>query len=151
MRLAQPSEDGRDAEGRRRSRPEAEQSQGRPRARRLEHLEPLRYKIANNELEAKFCMPFLMASLIIPPQGRHPRVHRRVRGERAGAADDGAGHERVRPEIEAQGFDKIRSIVEVDLIDGRTLVQASDDRYRGGPDKPFTRASSTRSSRIARN
>ena len=41
--------------------------------------------------------------------------------------------------IEAQGFDKIRSIVEVDLVDGRKLVQPSDDRYRGGPDNPFTR------------
>jgi len=41
--------------------------------------------------------------------------------------------------IEKQGFDKIRSIVEVDLVDGRTLVQPSDDRYRGGPDNPFTR------------
>ena len=43
------------------------------------------------------------------------------------------------PKIEAQGFDKIRSVIEIDLTDGRTLVQASDDRYRGGPDKPFTR------------
>jgi 2-methylcitrate dehydratase PrpD len=33
----------------------------------------------------------------------------------------------------------MRSIVEVDLIDGRTLVQEADDRYRGGPEKPFTR------------
>ena len=38
--------------------------------------------------------------------------------------------------IEAQGFDKIRSIVEVDLVDGRMLVQPSDDRYRGGPGQP---------------
>jgi len=43
-------------------------------------------------------------------------------------------------EIEKQGFDKIRSVVEVDLVDGRKLVQPSDDRYRGGPDNPFTRA-----------
>jgi 2-methylcitrate dehydratase PrpD len=42
-------------------------------------------------------------------------------------------------EIEKRGFDKIRSIVEVDLVDGRTLVQPSDDRYRGGPENPFTR------------
>ena len=41
--------------------------------------------------------------------------------------------------IEAQGFDKIRSVIEIDLTDGRTIVQASDDRYRGGPEKPFTR------------
>ena len=42
-------------------------------------------------------------------------------------------------EIEARGFDKMRSIVEVSLKDGRTLVQPSDERYRGGPERPFTR------------
>ena len=42
------------------------------------------------------------------------------------------------PEIESQGFDKIRSIVEVTLVDGRTIIEPSDDRYRGGPDRPFT-------------
>jgi 2-methylcitrate dehydratase PrpD len=42
--------------------------------------------------------------------------------------------------IEARGFDKMRSIVEVDLVDGRTLTQSSDERYRGSPENPFTRA-----------
>jgi 2-methylcitrate dehydratase PrpD len=101
-------------------------------------LEPLRYKIATNELEAKFCLPFLMAALILrrragvreftdefvksaPVQQMMPRV--------AGVFDS---------KIEAQGFDKIRSVVEIDLVDGRAIVQAADDRYRGGPDKPFT-------------
>jgi len=43
------------------------------------------------------------------------------------------------PEIEARGFEKIRSTVEVDLADGRRLVEHADERYRGGPDRPFTR------------
>ena len=43
------------------------------------------------------------------------------------------------PEIEAKGWEKIRSTVEVDLVDGRTLVEHADERYRGGPDLPFTR------------
>ena len=43
------------------------------------------------------------------------------------------------PEIEARGFDKIRSTIEVDLDDGRRLVEQADERYRGGPDRPFTR------------
>jgi 2-methylcitrate dehydratase PrpD len=43
------------------------------------------------------------------------------------------------PEIEAKGYHVMRSMVEVDLEDGRHLVQPSDDRYRGGPDLPFTR------------
>jgi 2-methylcitrate dehydratase PrpD len=101
-------------------------------------LEPLRYRIATNELEAKFCLPFLMTALILrrkagvreftdefvksaPVQQMMPRV--------SGVFDS---------KIEAQGFDKIRSVVEIDLVDGRAIVQAADDRYRGGPDKPFT-------------
>ena len=43
------------------------------------------------------------------------------------------------PKIEAKGWEKIRSTVEVDLADGRTLVEHADERYRGGPDLPFTR------------
>jgi 2-methylcitrate dehydratase PrpD len=43
------------------------------------------------------------------------------------------------PEIEARGWEKIRSTVEVDIADGRTLVQPADERYRGGPELPFTR------------
>jgi 2-methylcitrate dehydratase PrpD len=103
-------------------------------------LDPLRYKLATNELEAKFCLPFLMASLILrrkagvreftdefvkstPVQQMMPRV--------TNVFDS---------KIEAQGFDKIRSVVEIDLVDGRTIVEQADERYRGGPDKPFTQA-----------
>jgi 2-methylcitrate dehydratase PrpD len=103
-------------------------------------LEPLRYKIATNELEAKFCLPFLMASLIL----RRRAGVREFTDEFVASAPVQQMMPRVTnvfdPKIEAQGFDKIRSIVELDLIDGRTLVQAADERYRGGPDKPFTQA-----------
>jgi len=34
----------------------------------------------------------------------------------------------------------MRSIVDVELVDGRKLSQPSDERYRGGPERPFTRA-----------
>jgi 2-methylcitrate dehydratase PrpD len=43
-------------------------------------------------------------------------------------------------DIEAKGFDKIRSLIQVHLKDGRSFVQPSDDKYRGGPDRPFTMA-----------
>ena len=102
-------------------------------------LEPLRYTIAKNELEAKFSVPFLMSSIILRRHaGMREFTDEFVAGAPAqqmmqrvtGVRDEG---------IEKQGFDKIRSIVEVDLVDGRTLVQPSDDRYRGGPDNPFSR------------
>ena len=102
-------------------------------------LNPLRYKTAKTELEAKFCPPFLLSAIAL----------RRKAGTRE-FTDAFVSSEPVQrmmtkvsmirdPAIEAQGFDKIRSIVEVDLVDGRTLIQKADERYRGGPDRPFTR------------
>jgi len=103
-------------------------------------LDPLRYKIATNELEAKFCLPFLMASLLL----RRKAGVREFTDEFVRSAPVQQTMPRVTnvfdAAIEARGFDKIRSIVEIDLVDGRTIVQAADERYRGGPDKPFTQA-----------
>lgn len=101
-------------------------------------LEPLRYKTARTGLEAKFCVPFLLGVIAL----------RRKAGIRE-FADEFVASEPVQrmmakvttvfdPKIEAQGFDRIRSVVEIDLQDGRTLVQPSDERYRGGPDWPLT-------------
>ena len=103
-------------------------------------LDPLRYKIATNELEAKFCLPFLMASLIL----RRKAGVREFTDEFVKSSPVQQMMPRVTnvfdSTIEAQGFDKIRSVVEVDLVDGRTIVQQADERYRGGPEKPFTQA-----------
>jgi len=103
-------------------------------------LDPLRYKTAKTELEAKFCLPFLLGSIAIRRKaGVREFTDAFVSSEpvqqmmtRVTTSFDAA--------IEAQGFDKIRSVVEVDATDGRRFVQASDDRYRGGPDRPFTKA-----------
>jgi 2-methylcitrate dehydratase PrpD len=103
-------------------------------------LEPLRYKTAKTELEAKFCLPFLLTSIAL----------RRKAGIRE-FTDEFVSSEPVQrmmplvtaifdPKIEAMGFDKMRSVVEVDLKDGQTFVQAASDKYHGGPDWPFTRA-----------
>lgn len=102
-------------------------------------LQPLRYKTAKTELEAKFCIPFLLSSILL----RRAAGVREFTDAFVGSAPVQTMMPRVTtifdPAIEAQGFAKIRSIVEVDLVDGRTLIQPSDDRYRGGPERPFTR------------
>ena len=102
-------------------------------------LNPLRYAVAQSELEAKFCPAFMLSSIALRRKaGIHeftdafvtsPPVQAMMR--RVTTILD--------PEIEARGFEKIRSTVEVDLVDGRRLVQHADERYRGGPDHPFTR------------
>jgi 2-methylcitrate dehydratase PrpD len=103
-------------------------------------LEPLRYKTANNELEAKFSLPFLLGTIAL----RRKAGVREFTDEFVLSEPVQRMMERVTTvfdaEIEAKGFDKIRSVVEVDLTDGRTLVRPSDERYRGGPERPFTRA-----------
>jgi len=102
-------------------------------------LEPLRYKVAKTELEAKFCLPFLLASILL----RRRAGVREFTDEFVSSDPVQRTMPRVTTvfdrDIEAQGFDKIRSVVEIDLVDGRTLMRRSDDRYRGGPDRPFTR------------
>jgi 2-methylcitrate dehydratase PrpD len=103
-------------------------------------LNPLRYRTAKTELEAKFCLPFMMAGIAL----RRRAGIREFTDEFVSSAPVQAMMVKVEakfdPEIEARGFDKMRSVVEVDLTDGRTLTQAADERYRGGPEKPFTRA-----------
>ena len=102
-------------------------------------LNPLRYKTARTELEAKFCLPFMMSAIVL----RRRAGIREFTDEFVSSAPVQSMMARVETvfdrEIEARGFDKIRSIVEVSLKDGRTLVQPSDERYRGGPERPFTR------------
>ncbi len=103
-------------------------------------LNPLRYPIASNELEAKFCPAFMVAAIALRRKaGIREFNDAFVRAEATQAMMRKV--ERVLdPGIEALGWEKIRSTVEVDLTDGRTLVQPADERYRGGPDLPFTRA-----------
>jgi len=102
-------------------------------------LNPLRYDIATNELEAKFCPAFMVSAIALRRKaGIHEFNDEFVRS----TATQNLMRKVTRvldPEIEAKGFEKIRSTVEVDLDDGRTLVEHADERYRGGPDLPFTR------------
>ena len=102
-------------------------------------LNPLRYPVAHSELEAKFCPAFMLSSIALRRRaGIHEFTDEFVRS--AAAQQMMARVETILdPDIEARGFDRIRSIVEVDLDDGTRLVQEADERYRGGPERPFTR------------
>jgi 2-methylcitrate dehydratase PrpD len=101
-------------------------------------LEPLRYRRAADALEAKFCIPFMVSSIAL----------RRKAGIRE-FTDDFVASEAVQEmmkkvevvrdiEIEKQGFDQMRSVVEVDLKQGEHFAQPAPV-YRGGPERPFTR------------
>lgn len=101
-------------------------------------LNPIRYKIAHDELEAKFCMPFLLAAIILSRKaGSHEFTHEFVNAESTQQLMRKIRTE-FDAEIEAKGWDKIRSRVEVVLCDGRRISKEADEKYRGGPDNPLT-------------
>ncbi len=99
--------------------------------------EPIRYPVARNHLQAKFSMPALLSMLVLKRRASH---HEFMDEFVAGAAMQDMQkrttvHEDA--EIDARGYDLIRSRIEVDTKDGRTLVKWADERYRGGPLNPI--------------
>ena len=42
------------------------------------------------------------------------------------------------PEIDAMGHDRIRSRIEVETKDGRSVVRWADENYRGSPHNPLS-------------
>ena len=102
--------------------------------------EPIRYPVAQNHLQAKFSMPALLSMIVICRRASH---HEFSDAFVAGSAmQDMQRRTQVinDPEIDAKGYDLIRSRIEVDTKDGRTLTQWADERYRGGPLNPISDA-----------
>lgn len=103
-------------------------------------IEPIRYPIARNHLQAKFSMPALLAMIILCRRASHHEF------DDSFVAGDAMQDLQARtdvindPAIDAAGYDKIRSRIEVITKDGRTLVQWADERYRGGPSNPISDA-----------
>ncbi len=101
-------------------------------------LNPLRYKTAQNELEAKFCIPFMMSAIALRRKaGIQEFSDDFVRSEPVQSFMERV--ETVFDEaIERQGADKMRSVVEVQMKNGRLLTREAGE-YRGGPALPLSR------------
>lgn len=101
-------------------------------------LEPIRYPIAKNHLQAKFCMNALLAMLVL----RRQAGAKEFTDEFVGGAAMQDMQKRINlhhdADIEAKGFDRIRSRIVLQTKDGRTFEKWADERYRGGPSNPMT-------------
>jgi len=101
-------------------------------------LNLLRYQKAQNELQAKFCVPFQVASIILRRRAgvmeftddfvRSPATQKMM-GRVEAVAD---------PAIDALGMDKTVTRIEIRLRDGRVLQEEFSKPYRGGPGNPFS-------------
>ena len=119
-------------------KPEADQ--GDPGAGRLEHPESAALQDRADRARSEVLPGVHGVGDRAAPEGRHPRVHRRIRPERAGAADDGALRERFSTRRSKRRGSR-RSAARSKWIwpTGGRWCSAADERYRGGPDRPFTR------------
>lgn len=101
-------------------------------------LNPIRYPIAVNHLQAKFSLPAALSMIALA--GRAGKVE---------FSDEFVGSEpmqlmqrrictKLDPAIEAQGFDKMRSRIAIRMKDGREYSGRADERYRGGPENPLS-------------
>ncbi len=100
---------------------------------------PLRYRRATTALEAKFCLPFQMASMIIRRKaGILEFSDQFVQSSQVQDMMDRV-ETVIDPEIDALGRDKIVSVIEVHLKDGKLFQGKSSHHYRGGPRNPLTR------------
>ena len=99
-------------------------------------LEPLRYAEPVDELQAKFSLQFGLASILLRRRaGLREYTDEWVRNPALREA-----MERVKTvldeEVAAMGVEKMRSVVEVELVDGRVIRRLADTA-RGTPEKPL--------------
>jgi 2-methylcitrate dehydratase PrpD len=102
-------------------------------------LNPLRYALPQTALEGKFSLPFCLTSILL----RQRAGLREFSDEFVKSPEVQEMMKRVKtlldPEIEAKGFAKILSRVEVKLKNGKILKKESGP-YKGGPENPLSDA-----------
>ncbi|HSW83974.1 MAG TPA: hypothetical protein VLH12_10895, partial [Usitatibacter sp.] len=92
-----------------------------------------------NELQAKFSMEFCMAILLLDRKGGLQEFTDEVVNRADVQAMIRKVNFGVHPEAEAAGFDKMTTIIEVELTDGKVL-RTQADFGKGSPANPMTDA-----------
>ena len=103
-------------------------------------LNPIRYPIAANHLQAKFSLPAALAMIALARKAGKREFSDGFVGSPAMQAMQRKITTEFDPEIEKMGFDKMRSRITIQLKDKSMVEGWADERYRGGPDNPMTDA-----------
>jgi 2-methylcitrate dehydratase PrpD len=103
-------------------------------------LKPISYAFAADHLEAKFCVPALLAMIVLKRQAGQNEFSDTFVQSPAMADMQRRITTMLDPDIEAQGFDKIRSRIVLTTKTGETVERRADECYRGSPDNPMTDA-----------
>ena len=101
-------------------------------------LKPIRYPIAANHLQAKFSLPAALSMIALARKAGKVEFSDAFVGSEAMQLMQQKIVTELDPEIEAQGFDKMRSRIVIRLNNGDEISGWADERYRGGPENPLT-------------
>jgi 2-methylcitrate dehydratase PrpD len=101
-------------------------------------LGPIRFQLARTELEGKFSFQFLLAAIILTGRAGKAEFTDEFVSSQACQDMQSRIETAFDPEVEALGWDKIRSRLTVTTHDGRVIERWADERYRGGPDHPLS-------------
>jgi len=101
-------------------------------------LNPIRYPIAANHLQAKFSLPAALAMIALARQAGKTEFSDPFVASAPMQAMQKRITTELDPEIEKMGFDKMRSRIAIKLRDGKLVEGWADERYRGGPENPLT-------------
>jgi 2-methylcitrate dehydratase PrpD len=100
-------------------------------------IEPLRYTNPTNKLQAKFSLQFGLSCILVNRRAGIREYSDKVVNNK----EIKKAMKKVRtildPELAKMGTDKMRSIIEVELQDGR-VINSYADTVRGTPEKPLT-------------
>jgi len=101
-------------------------------------LNPIRYPIAANHLQAKFSLPAALAMIALARKAGKKEFS----DDFVASAPMQAMQRRITteldPAIEKLGFDKMRSRIAIHLQNGKQVEGWADERYRGGPENPLS-------------
>jgi 2-methylcitrate dehydratase PrpD len=100
---------------------------------------PLRYKKAQTPLEAKFCVPFQMVSMIIRRKAGMMEFSKEFVQSPAVQDMMDRVETNIDPRLDAAGRNKYIFMLEVRLKDGNILQGKSPGQLRGGPQKRLKR------------
>ncbi len=103
-------------------------------------LNPIRYPVAANHLQAKFSLPAELAMIALARKAGKREFSDEFVSSPAMQAMQRKITTELDAEIEKLGFDKMRSRITIRLNDGRQLESWADERYRGGPENPLSDA-----------
>jgi len=101
-------------------------------------LNPIRYPIAANHLQAKFSLPAALAMIALNRRAGKTEFSDAFVGSAPMQAMQKKITTEVDPAIEKMGFEKMRSRIAIKLKDGKMIEGWADERYRGGPDNPLS-------------